>query len=195
MHLFTHHNASTRPSLLFRTAYMHFSTATQPPKETKKAKAAPAGASVKKKPIMLMSEYGELLNIRPMVKAKTEVQYKEVQMIGDNSDAKTLMKKLNTSPNTFFLFDPKAHFTNAQTLYLALKRQVAEKYYGRKNPKKKAKPEEATEEGEAAAPKSMKGTSFENCQLPSELFNVNRMVKMNTKQILSRFGFLTLRDG
>jgi hypothetical protein len=73
-----------------------------------------------------------------------------------------------------------------------MKRQVAEKYYGRKNPKKKAKPGVADEEG---SPKAMKGTSFENCQLPSELFNVNRMVKMNTKQILSRLGFLTLRDG
>jgi hypothetical protein len=62
---------------------------------------------------MLMSEYGELLNIKPMIKTKGETQYKEVQMIGDNSDAKTLMKKINTSPNTFFLFDPKAHFTNA----------------------------------------------------------------------------------
>jgi hypothetical protein len=40
-----------------------------------------------------------------------------------------------------------------------------------------------------------KGTVFEKCQLPYELFNVNRMIKMNAKQMLSRLGFLTLRDG
>lgn len=104
-------------------------------------------------------------------------------MIGDNSDAKTIFKKMHHSPNTYFLFDPKAHFTNAQTFYLAMKRQVNDKYYGKKSAKKK----------EGANP--LKGSSFENCQLPSELFNVNRMVKMNTKQLLSRMGFLTLRDG
>lgn len=74
-----------------------------------------------------------------------------------------------------------------------MKRLVAEKYFGRKNPKKKAKP--GIEEGEEAAPVTLKGTAFENCQLPVELFNVNRMVKMNQKQMLSRLGFLTLRDG
>lgn len=58
-----------------------------------------------------------------------------------------------------------------------MKKQVAEKYYGRKGAKKVSK------------------GSFENCQLPSEIFNVNRMVKMNSKQMLSRLGFLTLRDG
>jgi hypothetical protein len=42
---------------------------------------------------------------------------------------------------------------------------------------------------------NLKGSAFENCQLPHELFNVNRMVKMNIKQMLSRLGFLTLRDG
>ncbi len=103
-------------------------------------------------------------------------------MIGDNSDAKSLMKKMHHNPNLYFLFDPKAHFTNAQTLYLAMKKQVNEKYYGRKG--KKSKPEG-----------DLKGSAFENCQLPSELFNVNRMVKMNMKQMLSRLGFLTLRDG
>ena len=85
-----------------------------------------------------MSEYGELLNVKPMNKPKQEVVYREVQMIGDNTEAKVLLKKLHQNPNMFFLFDPKAHFTNAQTLYVAMKKLVSEKYYGRKG-KKNAK--------------------------------------------------------
>lgn len=73
---------------------------------------------------MLVSEYGEILNIKPMIKTKNEVTYREVQLINDNTEAKTLLKKLHSSPNTYFLFDPKAHFTNAQTLYVAMKKLV-----------------------------------------------------------------------
>ena len=62
---------------------------------------------------MVVSEYGELLNVKPMVKTKTEAVYREVQMIDGNSDAKTLLKKLHTNPNCYFLYDPKSHFTNA----------------------------------------------------------------------------------
>lgn len=92
---------------------------------------------MKKKPVMVVSEYGELLNVRPMIKTKNEAVLREVQMIGDNTDAKVLLKKLHHSPNTHFLFDPKAHFTNAQTLYLAMKKLVNEKYYGRRGKKAK----------------------------------------------------------
>jgi hypothetical protein len=81
---------------------------------------------------MVVSEYGELLNIKPMTKPKPEVVYREVQMIGDNTESKVLLKKLHHNPNTYFLFDPKAHFTNAQSLYVAMKKLVAENYYGRK---------------------------------------------------------------
>jgi hypothetical protein len=70
-----------------------------------------------------------------------------------------------------------------------MKKLVGEKYYGRKGKKNvKAKPSSS---GEV----NVKGSAFEGCQLPVELFNVNRMVKMNVKQMLSRLGFLTLRDG
>jgi hypothetical protein len=62
-----------------------------------------------------------------------------------------------------------------------MKKLVAEKYYGRR--------------GKNAEVNPYKGTLFEKCSLPYELFNVNRMVKMNSKQMLSRMGFLALRDG
>jgi hypothetical protein len=62
---------------------------------------------------MIVTEYGELLNIKPMTKPKQEVVFREVSIIGDNSDAKTLIKKMNCNPNMYFLFDPKGHFTNA----------------------------------------------------------------------------------
>lgn len=60
-----------------------------------------------------MSEYGELINIKPMIKTKNEAVYREVQMIGDNTDTKGLLKKMHCDPNLFFLYDPKGHFTNA----------------------------------------------------------------------------------
>lgn len=62
---------------------------------------------------MLISEYGELLNVKPMIKTKPDIQYRDVQMINDNTDSKKLLQKLHHSPNTFFLFEPKGHFTNA----------------------------------------------------------------------------------
>eukprot|EP00347_Sterkiella_histriomuscorum_P005933 403354707 len=131
---------------------------------------------------MIVSEYGELLNIKPMTKLKNQVQYKQVQMISDNTDSKILLKKLHHNPNLFFLYEPKGHFANAQTLYSAMKRLVGESFYGRpKKNKTEVNP--------------YKGTVFEKCALPRELFNVNRMVKMNYKQAMSRFGFLALRDG
>ena len=161
-----------------------------PTKGEPKKKPNTSLASTKKKPVMLVSEYGELLNVKPMTKPKDEVVYRDVQMIGDNSDSKLILKKLHHNPNTYFLFDPKAHFTNAQTLYVAMKKLVSEKYYGKKGKKNaKAKPQDDNK------PTSLKGSAFEGCQLPHELFNVNRMVKMNIRQMLSRLGFLTLRDG
>lgn len=91
------------------------------------------------------------------------------------------MKKMHHNPKLYFLYDPKGHFTNAQTLYYSIKRQVNEIYYGRKKSQDEKNP--------------FKGTVFEKCELPYEIFNVNRMAKNNSKQMLSRLGFLTLRDG
>lgn len=62
---------------------------------------------------MLVSEYGELLNLKPMIKTKNEIQYKQVQMINDNTNGKELLKKMYHNPNVYYLFDPKGHFTNA----------------------------------------------------------------------------------
>ena len=117
---------------------------------------------------MVVSEYGELVHLKPMIKTKPEIQYRQVQMIGDNTDTKQLLKKLDHNPTMHFLYDSRGHFTNAQTLYLAMKRQVSQKYYSRKRGKKDDE-------------KPLKGTIFEKCNLPSELFNINRRVKMNIK--------------
>ena len=102
---------------------------------------------------MVVSEYGDLLDVKPMIKgAKNEVLYREVQMIGDNTESRQLLKKMHCHPNMYFLYDPKAHFTNAQSLYLAMKKLVNEKYYGR--PRRSSK---STEKNE------YKGTLFEKC--------------------------------
>ena len=82
----------------------------------------------KHQPIMLVSEYGELLNVRPMTKLEPSRgqghDLREVIMIDDNTDVKTITKKMNHSPKAFFLFSPKGHWQNAQALYASFKRQL-----------------------------------------------------------------------
>jgi hypothetical protein len=56
-------------------------------------------------------------------------------MINDNTETKQLLKKMHHNPNMYFLFDPKGHFTNAQTLYLSMKKLVGEHYYGKRGKK------------------------------------------------------------
>ena len=136
--------------------------------------------------MLLVSEYGELLNVKPMTRPKEQPQYREVQLINDNTEARALVKKLHHNPKTFFLYDPKGHFANAQALYAATKRRVHEAYYGDEGRRTRKEGEEGS---------LFKGTLFEKCALPSEIFNVNRMAKNSVKQTLSRLGFLVLRDG
>jgi|688.fasta_scaffold355443_1 tryptophanyl-tRNA synthetase len=77
--------------------------------------------SIQYKPVMLVSEYGEILNVKPMTKmSKSDGKHdiREVIMIDDNTDVKTLQKKLNHSPKAYFLYNPtKGHWQNAQALY------------------------------------------------------------------------------
>jgi hypothetical protein len=56
-----------------------------------------------------------------------------------------------------------------------MKKHVSQGYYGRR--------------GKNSEKDEKKGTAFENCELPADLYNVNRRVKMNIKQTLSRLGF------
>ena len=86
-------------------------------------------------PIHLVSEYGDLLHLRPYARARThktgKADLREVKIIGDNTDSKTLLKQLNANPTAHFLFDPsKGHYSNARSLYLALKRQLEQRHYG-----------------------------------------------------------------
>ena len=140
--------------------------------------------SNKKNPTIIVTEFGDLLNIKPMSRSKLdEPDYREVKIIGDNTNGKDLLKILNHNPKLYFLFDPKGHFVNAQTLYYKMKKLVNEQFYGTYEGSKKL------------AEGDWKETPFEKAHTPEQLFNVNRRVKMSIKQQLSRFGFLALRDG
>ena len=106
----------------------------------------------------MVSEYGDLLHLRPYARARThktgKVDLREVKIIGDNTDAKSLLKQLNANPSAHFLFDPaKGHYANARTLYLALKRLLEERHYGHLDKKQTEKlveqyGEESEEEGD-----------------------------------------------
>ena len=67
-------------------------------------------SSFKTDPIMLVSEYGDLLNIRPVSRSRSsktgKTDLREVRMICDNTEAKTLLKQLKGNQSTFFLFNP-----------------------------------------------------------------------------------------
>ncbi len=59
-------------------------------------------------------------------------------MISDNTDVKSLIKKMDHNPKDYFLFDPSSHYINSLTIYKALKKNLTQKYYGieRKKTKK-----------------------------------------------------------
>lgn len=124
-------------------------------------------------------------------------------MIGDNTDAKSLLKTMNQNENMYFLFD--GHYTNSRTLYSALKKGLNNHYYGILSKKQKEKlvikygddNEEETDIKiqERKHNKRMKDTIFSKCQLPLELFNASRVAKTNIRRNLSRVGFVMRRDG
>ena len=96
---------------------------------------------------MLVSEYGDLLNIRPVSRSRSsktgKTDLREVRMICDNTEAKTLLKQLKGNQSTFFLFNPsQAHYTNARTLFSALKKLVNNESYGVISKKQKEKLDE-----------------------------------------------------
>jgi Methyltransferase domain len=116
-------------------------------------------------------------------------------MISNNTDIKSLMKKMDHNPKDFFLFDPKGHYFNSLSIYKALKRALTEKYYGRERKKTKKDWQNINDTDESPKIHSYKGTAFSNCQIPYELFHLNRRTKLTIKQQLARLGYLTLRDG
>ena len=91
----------------------------------------------KYEPIICVSEYGDLINVRPMTKLRRVSKAKgaredlrQVFMIDDNTDQKNLLKKMNHNPKAFFLFNPESHYANAMSIYSALKKSLDKKYYG-----------------------------------------------------------------
>lgn len=83
----------------------------------------------------LISEHGDLLNLKSYARARTHktnrVDLREVKYITDNTDAKFLLKQLNQNPTAFFLFHPdKTHYLNSRTIYNALKKLLNQKHYG-----------------------------------------------------------------
>ena len=51
-------------------------------------------------------------------------------MIDDNSDARSIVKKMNHNPKAYFLVNPQSHYANSMAIYTALKRNLDAKNYG-----------------------------------------------------------------
>ena len=84
--------------------------------------------------MLLVSEYGELINLKPMTKLKPVTDktndLRQVIMMDDNTDTKTILKKINHNPKAYFLYSPAGHYQNAQALYSSVKRALVKQYYG-----------------------------------------------------------------
>jgi hypothetical protein len=53
-------------------------------------------SQIKKPPIYLISEYGDLVNLKPASRAKTgRPDLRQVKLISDNMNAKELLRQLN----------------------------------------------------------------------------------------------------
>ena len=114
-----------------------------------------------------MSEYGDLLNVKPMTKPKylkkdtprkatsnfenedmTNIKQKpkpqlqedlrKTFLINDNTSEKDLLKKMHHYPTAYFLFDPEGHYVNAMGLHEALRKNLTSKYYGAEKKKQKS---------------------------------------------------------
>jgi hypothetical protein len=111
--------------------------------------------------MLLVSEYGELVNLKPMTKLKPASDkindLRQVIMMDDNTDTKTILKKLNHNPKAYFLYNPLGHYQNAQALYSSVKKALVKQHYG-----------QTVKEGEH----SFKGTIFHNCSLPYDVFHL-----------------------
>jgi hypothetical protein len=75
-------------------------------------KRAPEAVTLSKvlHPTYCVSEYGDLLNIKPLTKPPTKEDFREVIMLDDNSDVASVQKKMNHNPRAYFLFSPKGHW-------------------------------------------------------------------------------------
>jgi hypothetical protein len=82
-------------------------------------------------------------------------------MINDNSETKDVLKRMDHNPKAFFLYSPEGHYQNATTLYASLQRALLKKYYGSDD--------------------SFKGTIFNKCESPNEVFHLNRRTKLTIK--------------
>ncbi|CAI2365457.1 unnamed protein product [Moneuplotes crassus] len=133
-------------------------------------------------PEVLLTEYGELVNVKPMKRSKNpyERSYKEVFMIDDNSSVRVIMKVLSHNKNCYFLFDPEgAHYTNSMSIYRAIRKKVFERYYGMNRIK---------------ADTVSNKNAFSKCKTPLDIFHRERNVRLNISQELGRIGYLVEKD-
>lgn len=129
MFTFLAHPQRHRGMMVHLQRQVFSSAATQPKKKT----VSFVAKTEKYKPIVCVSEYGDLLNVKPLTKAKVadgKEDLRQVFMVDDNTDHKNLLKKLNHHPKAYFLFSPEGHYANAMAIYSALKRNLDQKYYG-----------------------------------------------------------------
>mmetsp|Transcript_32001 Transcript_32001/g.42405 ORF Transcript_32001/g.42405 Transcript_32001/m.42405 type:complete len:99 (-) Transcript_32001:1027-1323(-) len=98
-------------------------------------------------------------------------------MVNDNYDQKSLLKKMDHNPKAYFLFSPTGHYANAMSIYSALKRALDSKYYGAG---KKSKKKGLSDDDEPDRV-SFKGTAFHQCEIPYEVFHMNRRTKLIMK--------------
>lgn len=117
----------------FSTAFQGGLDAKVVPEVEPARKSRQNAVAKKEAPTMLVSEYGDLLSIRPVRTQKQQVgsqDLRQVRMVSSNANAADLLKQMQKNPNTYFLFDPESHFTNSRAVYKAIKALLDKKYFG-----------------------------------------------------------------
>ena len=100
-------------------------------------------------------------------------------MIDDNSDAKSIVKRMNHHPKAYFLVNPQSHYANSMAIYTALKRNLDAKNYG---VTKKKGPKSFIDSTPGEPEKiSFKGTPFHQCEIPYDVFHMSRRTKLTIK--------------
>lgn len=121
---------------------------------------------VRPEPEILLSEYGEMQNLAPLKfnKEPEQRQFRETILIHDNSRVDEIFRTMKQKPQAYFMFHPDlCHYTNARSIFTAIRRRVQDQYFG--NPTK--------------AKKKAQKTAFSSCFTANEVFHKNRVVNIN----------------
>jgi len=124
--------------------------------------------------LLIKSSYGIFQLKGSLVPEHKIEQIKNLYYINDNASINYIRKVLKSDPNALVVFEPSSHYVNMMGLFNGYKKKVYTQFFG--TSKKPRNP-------------------FKGCKTNMEIFNLNRRIKMQIKQLLTRICFIVDYDG